>query len=207
MPQKPTKAFGHIVFSKDGHVRSEVSRLSSDKERQEFEVAGRFVETFNRIDSARQISDVRQLPEADHDFSASVAGISLKVQVTELVDRSYTFDMSIEEYNAGNWSTATLDSPGQIPRRVDEELKRRALADTIARKLSKHYAKSKEGLTWLLVFSVADYLTEFYCGGVLQVSEGLAFARASLANAPAGAFDEVWFTNLQTRPVRVWPVE
>ncbi|WP_050030817.1 hypothetical protein [Verrucomicrobium sp. BvORR034] len=205
MPKKPTTPFGHIAFAKDGRIRREISQLSDDKATQETEAATRFVHKFNEAFPSRQITELTQLPENDHDFSAFVAGSRVHLQLTELVDRTYTFAMSEQEYRAGKWACAVHDKSGGIPRRIDEEVRDQALGNVIKAKLAKQYAKPSGSSLWLVVFTTVQYLTEYMSEGRLQVSNGLQLARQSLSMTSAHPFAEIWFTDLQTRPVSVWP--
>lgn len=205
MPKKPTLPFGHIAFSKDGRVSRRMFQLSTVKEEQELEAIGRFVERFNRIDEKRQISDLMQLSEADHDFSALVDGRRIEIQLTELVQHSYIFPMTDDEYREGRWPCVVVRGPNQTPMRLDEELRDRALCDVVEKKVRKHYASTEGIPVWLVVFSTSSYATEYFRDGQLRVSEALSRARRYLASAKF-VFCEVWFTNLQSRPIRIWPV-
>ena len=61
-------------------------------------------------------------------------------------------------------------------------------------------------LSDLLVFTTdVLYETEYYSLGQLQTSPALNFARDSLNKQERHAFEQIWFSNLQTRPVLVWP--
>jgi hypothetical protein len=206
MPRKPSNAFGHIAFSKAGTVQKEMTQLSLVKEAQELEAVSKFAALFNEVaEGGRVLTDLRQLSENDHDFSALISGTPLQIQLTELVDRSYTFDMTAEEYNSGTWSEAIQGQYGARPRRVEIALRGQALTALIEKKVAKSYAKPASGQLWLVVFTTTNYLTEYIEGGSLRLSAALRLARAHLRDASSGPFNEVWFTNMQTRPVRIWP--
>jgi hypothetical protein len=128
----------------------------------------------------------------------------LQIQLTELVDRGYVFEMTSEEYDAGKFTEAVQLSYGARPHRIDPVLRDEALWRAIEKKLAKSYTRPEAGSLWLLVFSTnVLYSTEYVEAGVPTVSRGLELARAKLAALGSGPFAEVWFTNL--RPVRVWP--
>lgn len=206
MPRKPTQPFGHLAFSKSGRVKKEMQLLSDVKEAQELQVAASFVEAYNRLALGSAISNLKSLDENDHDASALLNGLPLEFQVTELVERSYTIEMTKEEYDAGVFTEAVQLNYGARPRRVDQALRDEALWRAIDKKLAKSYARPADGSLRLLVFSVgALYPTEYISGGVFMVSPALALARRELATSGIAPFTAVWFTNLQTRPVRVWP--
>lgn len=205
MPRKPTSPYGHLVFAKDGSVGRRMFQLSGDKKTQEEQVAQRFLELFGGYVLDEPVTNLRPLPENDHDFAVTVGGANVILQITELVDRMYTFSMTEEEYRAGRWSCVYLVPGEAVPRRLDEGLRDDALAAVIQHKLQKMYAKPEQSMLWLVVFTTAHYSTEFMRGGVLQVSEGLARARRTLNEYPSVPFSEVWFSDLQSRPVKVWP--
>jgi hypothetical protein len=207
MPKKPTEPFAYLNFSKSGRVSKHVTQLSDTKSEQEMQVGVRFVEGFNGLGNGRKIAQLRPLAEADQDFSAYVSGVPLQVQLTELVDRSYTFEMTMDEYNAGQFHEAIQKGYGAMPQRIDPELRDDALWVAIAGKLRRRYAAPEAGEFWLVVFTTqALYLTECVEAGVPRVSEALRRARSRLVDYGPLPFTEVWFTNLQNRPVRVWPV-
>lgn len=204
--RKPTRPFGRIAFAKDGRVSKEMRQLSAVKESQELEAATFFVESFNALQAGREIADLRQLEQDAHDFSACVGESPLQIQLTELGDRSYTFEMSDEEYNSGRFKEAIQLEYGKRPLRVNPELHDRALWATISKKLAKSYSAPSHGELWLLIFTTnVSYMMEYVNAGVPAVSLALQHARDQLASEGARPFAEVWFTNLQTRPVRVWP--
>lgn len=109
MPRKPTNPFGHIDFSKSKRLTKHMEQLSHVKEDQELQVVERFVESYNRMDIGPAITGIQPLAQDDHDAVASMDGIPLQIQVTELVEQMYTFEMTQEEYDAGNFQeTAQL---------------------------------------------------------------------------------------------------
>jgi hypothetical protein len=205
MPKKPTQPFGRLMFSKDGSVKRSMYHLSDVKDIQEREALERFVDTFNRFVCDPIITDIRQLPENDHDFVVKVSGITTHVQLTELVDRMFTFPMTEEEYQAGNWQACIHKRRGEIPWHLDIEKQDQALTDLIAIKVAKHYAKQENSRLWLVIFSTYPYSTEYMSEGHFQVSEGLSRAREYLNKSVSVGFNEIWFTNLQSRPTKVWP--
>src|SRR3990167_1115428 len=204
MHRKPTQTFGHITFSKDGKVAKHLTRLSEDKQIQEMEALHKFLELFNTVFPERSITFLRQLEERDHDFIVDVAGQETEIQLTELVDRSFTFQMTQAEYDSGNWSHAVQKGYGELPWRIDPEKRDLALVELIERKISKSYSKSLVRPLWLIVFATFIYETEFSQGGKLRVSQGLQKARDYLSTETRNVFDAVWVTDLETRPVCVW---
>lgn len=204
MPRKPTQTFGHIAFSKDGRVTQHLTRLSEDKPIQELEALQRIIQLFNESWAGHQVSFVRQLEENDHDFIIEVDGQEMDVQLTELVDLSFTFKITEEEYNSGKWSHYILKASGEIPLAIDMEKKDRALSDVIRKKVSKNYSKSGGRPLWLLVFATFMYETEYVQASQPRVSPGLQIARDYLCGEGRNIFDAVWFCDLETRPVCVW---
>jgi hypothetical protein len=183
-----------------------MEQLSGVKEVQELQVATKFVEALNGLGLGPEITDLRPLGQFGHDAAALVAGVPLEIQLTELVDRTYIFEMTAEEYGAGKFIEAVQLSHGARPHRIDPVLRDEALWRVIEKKLNKSYTTPRVGSLWLLVFSTnVLYSTEYVEAGVPTVSIGLKLARTKLAASGSGPFAEVWFSNLQTRPVRVWP--
>jgi hypothetical protein len=204
MPRKPTQTFGHIAFSKDGSVTQHLTRLSEEKPTQELEALQKVLSLFNESWSGHHVSFVRQLTERDHDFIVDVDGKETDIQLTELVDRSFTFPITADEYNSGKWSHYVLKASGEIPWAIDPAKKDTALLEVIRRKLLKNYAKSTERPLWLVVFATFMYETEYMQAGELKISLGLQNARDYLRTETRNVFDAVWFCNLETRPICVW---
>lgn len=206
MPKKPTSPFGYISFGKDGSVEKYVEVLPPEKDKQERRVVDSFVVGYNERNPNSKITNVEPLPENDHDFVLRDAKREILLQVTELVDRTYTFQMSREEYDQCQWREAVLKESGQIPWRVDTKKRDAALDELIQKKQGKHYAKDPKRDLWLLVFTTDElYLTEYYRQGAIHVSPALQLARARLTAQSAEPFAQVWFSSMTTNPVRVWP--
>lgn len=204
MPRKPTQTLGHIAFSKDGAVTPHLTRLSEEKPIQELEALQKVLSLFNESRSGHHVSFVRQLAERDHDFTVEVDGKQTDIQLTELVDRSFTFPVTADEYNSGKWSHYVVKASGEIPWAIDPAKKETALLEVIRGKLLKNYAKSTERPLWLVVFATFMYETEYMQAGELKVSPGLQNARDYLRTEARNVFDAVWFCNLETRPICVW---
>ena len=204
MPRKPTQTFGHISFSKDGRVSQHLTRLSEDKPKQEFEALQRIIHLFNESRLGPRVSFIRQLTERDHDFVVEVDGREIDVQLTELVDRSFTFQIPAEEYGSGKWHHYVLKASGEIPWAIDPEKRDRALSDVIRGKVLKNYSKSADRPLWLLVFATFMYETEYVQAGQPSASSGLQKARDYLRTEDRNVFDAIWFCDLETQPVCVW---
>ena len=207
MPQKPTQPFGYIAFAKSGSVTKHMDQLSGIKEDQELQVVVNFVDAYTRLQLGPSITNVRPLEQNNHDAIACMNGLPLQIQVTELVQRAYTFEMTQEEFDAGKFKEAVQLSDGARPHRIDTTLRDEAIWRVIEKKLSKSYSVPARGALCLLVFTTdALYDTESVRAGVPTASAALQNARNMLASQGSGPFSDVWFTNLQTRPVHIWPV-
>ena len=184
MPKKPTQPFGTINFSKDGKVRPDIRQLSEDRVEQEKGVIDIIAEHFGRM--GHPITDIKQLPESDHDFEATCEGNPVIIQLTELVSRDFHDPVTFL---------------------LDTEAEAAALSKVISGKLDKHYAKPKGPGFWLVIFSTYLYATEYWQGGVKKISPGLVNVRGLLAERNDNPFDEIWFSDLITNPVRIFPVK
>ncbi len=183
MPKKPTRPFGTINFSKNGKVRPDIRRLSENKVEQEKSVINIIAEHFGR--KGRPIINIVPLSESDHDFKAICEGETIIIQLTELVSRDFH-----------DTDTFLLNTEAEAV----------ALSKVIGGKLDKHYAKPKGQRFWLIVFSTYCYLTEYFHEGVKKISRGLVNARAVLESRSDNPFDEIWFSDLTTNPVRIFPI-
>jgi hypothetical protein len=204
MPKKPTTSFGTLIFSKDGRVTKKIRRLSDVKIDQELGVATSFLEGFNRHYALGEMASLIALSESDHDFSVTVDGRPVYLQVTEMVDRGYTKNISSQDHEAGRFKNVAYIEPG-VPVEIDHEKQSRALWEAISKKIAKCYSRPKTAELWLLVFGVGiHYPTEYYENGVLCSSEGLKIARLN-SSVSVGPFAQVWYTNLISRPCQIYP--
>lgn len=191
MPKKPTQPFSNIVFRANGTVARNVYRLPDDKEEQERTAFRWFVDLFNGTDQGCRIENVEPLPQDDHDFLVSVDGQVVEVQLTELAPR---------EYRQGPPPAL----PG--PSTVDHAAADVALRNVIERKVSKRYARGARSL-WLVVFATEPYTLRYGVNGAMHVTRALPEAWQYLDTVENLVFDQIWFTDLQSRPVRVWPTD
>lgn len=190
-----------LRFSKD-KVSRETLTLSSEKERQELEAITLFVGLFNEL-NARQLSGLVPLEQDDHDFSAKVDGALVNIQLTELVDRLWIRDSPPPGQSLGRLQIHLV---GTGTNYVDVPALDDALRGLIETKMNKHYAKPERGAFWLVVFCTGSYVLEHISEGKLVQTQALELARNFLKTLTAPMpFDEIWFTDLQTVPIQVWP--
>lgn len=206
-PRKPTESFAHIAFGKDGTVRKNMHTLSSEKETQELEAIHFFKEGLGKKSPGLFIQKIGKLPEYGHDFSLDTSNGHVTVQLTELVERAYARPLTAEEDGKCLYKEYIAKEYGAIPWGVDTEQRDAALYRAIEKKIERKYAKELGEQLWLVVFTTSTYyLVEYSEASVLRQSPALLMAREYLQKLQQPVFDEVWFTNLQTVPIRIWPL-
>lgn len=209
MPKKPTNRTGSLSFSKDGKVKDETFLLSSDKEAQEFGAIEKFIKTFNSLHPQTPLTELQALPENDHDAKVIYAGSEVFIQLSELSDFSYTkkYDSSVTCSKTASF-VRKGESEGEIWV-VDEEKKSHSLVNVLKAKFDKHYDKNRKAQLWLVIFS-----TSFACmqawqnvdgKKVLVKSSALIEAQKFLSASKASVFDQIWFSDLTTGPIKLWP--
>ena len=207
-PKKPTSPYGYVSFSPDGKVKKHSFQLSEVKEEQEEGVIQSFASHFPSDVNNLAIHGYLQLPEEDQDFLLNTSEGEITIQVTELVELEYTIEITKDEYDSGKYSNYLSAGAGQIPLAIDERKRDMAIKTAIAKKIEKRYAKSKTETLWLLIFSTSAYLTTVYSqGGKTRTSRAYEQAVDYVAQEDGCVFDEIWYFNMVTRPVRVWPRE
>lgn len=207
-PEKPTEPYGYISFGKDGKVEKKMFMLSKVKEHQERGVIESFSSYFPNDFSEHEIQCIEDLPEADQDFVLKTNLGSISVQLTEIVEREYAFKISIEDYDSGKYNEHIFSAPGEIPLAVDQEKRDDSITAAIKRKVLKNYAKGQSEQLWLVIFSTSLYLTTVFVeGGKTRSSRAYENAVSYIQSECIELFDQVWYYNLQTRPVRIWPRE
>lgn len=205
-PAKPTDPFGHFLFSKSGKVTKVENKLSSDKDLQERGVAEIFVDGLKNHHPEIQVTEVVDLPENDHDVLLKTINGPITLQITEIRMREYAHPITKEEYNSGKYRKYIQMGYGEISWAVDEDKYNDVLRLAIQRKVEKHYAKSPSKVLWLLVFSTSAFVKLVYCEGERFAASTLYENAVEYAeNLSSPVFDRIWFTNLQTRPISVFP--
>ena len=207
-PSKPTQPYGVIHFSKSGKVKKEMFELSGEKEKQELGVAQVFVQGLKKRDSSINEVEIRDLPECDHDFILKSESFEVTLQITEIPERRYVSEISKEEYDSGIHSSYILKKSGEIPLAVNEETRDNSLKTAVEIKIKKTYSKSPNERLWLLVFTTAQDIFPFcYLAG--KATKTVLYMRAYdyVSKLDRNPFDEIWFTNLLSRPIRIWPLD
>jgi len=204
-PNKPTEPYGYISFGRDGTVRKGIFQLSHEKDAQESDVMEIFRNGVNNLSSNLNIVSFSKLPESDHDFRLATSKGPIAVQLTELVEQDYTTRISKEQYKSADYPCVIQKGSGEVILAVDPERLRISLKRCVERKLEKHYAKPSSEMLWLVIFCTSPFLApEYFEGGKLKISAALVEVRRYLGTVNC-VFDEIWYTNLQTAPIRIWP--
>ena len=184
-------------------------KLSSDKEQQETAVVETFLDALSRYSIYTDILGYSKLPEADHDFVLNCKdGSDILLQVTEIVERDYAFPITKADYNSGIYNHFIHKGSDQIPWAVDTNRISTSIQRRIEGKILKHYSKSEHETLWLLIFSTSIYPEVDVCvRGNKRDSEAVSIAHDYLNSLDHIVFDQIWYTNLMTTPVRIWPYD
>jgi hypothetical protein len=213
--EKPTTPFGFVAFSKDGTVDISLSTLPKVKDDQEAEVIRRFAHDLT-CHYGLSVSDIMMLPERDHDASMTINGQHVVLQITEIWQRGFELPPGSPDPgnpNAIGYLSAINHLPAvndhstiiNVAIQLDSSKMNDAIRRAIEKKLDKHYAPDGD-TTWLLVFTTSPHLlTETFRDGEHVIEEPLRRAREFMAGRSPDPFSQIWFTNLITRPVRIWP--
>lgn len=204
MHKKPTQEFGYVAFYKDGRKASRTFKLAEEKELQEKGALELFIDKFNISFPNRQIKEFVQLQENDQDFLIKTSKIEIEIQLTELTDRSFLTLLSSSDYNNGDWNVSILKSPNEHYK-VNTQKLDNTLVELIRKKINKNYSKNEKIPLWLVIFTTSFYLTEYWQYGKLHKTNGLLNAQEYLNSLQSVIFDEIWFTDLKTMPVKIWP--
>jgi hypothetical protein len=137
----------------------------------------------------RILENLERLPEDNHDFKIKENNEVVIIQLTELFDITFSIKNNLGFYDSEVYFKITSQ----------------ALAKNIESKLDKKYQKPKNSKFWLVIYTVSPYVTEFWQNGKINYSQGLIEAKKLLTSRQDNPFDEIWFTDLLTRPVRIYP--
>jgi hypothetical protein len=203
--EKPTTPFGFVAFSKDGEVDVSLSKLPPAKVDQEAQVAHIFAQQLPRFFQSA-VSDPSRLPERGHDASMKIDGQRVLLQITEICQRE--FELPPGSLDPGNPnSIGHFSAVSDVAIQLDTIKTNDAIRRAVEKKVNKCYASDRDASTWLLVFTTSPHiLTETFLDGKPVIEEPLHRARAFAASRSVDPFSEIWFSNLVTRPVRIWPL-
>lgn len=203
MPKKPTQPYGYINFAKDGKVSKHMFQLSGDKAILEMEVASAFAESL--ANSEGVATEVRPLPENDHDFLLIKNNEKIEVQLTEVALREYTTKVSQEQYDNGSVRGTLIAQADGGHLVIDDAKLALIFAAKIHAKKNKHYQKPANPL-WLCIWSTAPLLMSFYYdAGKPTKSPGLMLAEAYCQSSGVGPFAKIWHFDISSRPYQIWP--
>ena len=142
--------------------------------------------------------------EGNDDFVLKSAKGLITVQLTELVERDFVLKKESDKLNRRADREYIHVSYGHMPWVVDNELRDSALARAIESKVKNNYKKVENEILWLVIFSTTSFLqVEWYEDGQRLESKALTAARDYIANAQGFIFNEVWFTNPESEPVKI----
>jgi hypothetical protein len=202
MPRKPNQSYGYIAFGKDGTVKKNVSDLSTEKARQEEEVARMFADFLSEIEGQEVTCD--PLPEDGHDFALVLEGGRIEVQLTEVAPAEYQTLVTSKQEEA-RFTEFVSGSGGRLYG-IDVEKRDRLITERIQMKQDKHYQKPREGGLWLCIFSSdIALIPEVWHSGGSTKAKAIRFAEEYCEKNRAEPFDAVWFQPLGLRPYRIWP--
>lgn len=131
-----------------------------------------------------------------------------EVQLTEIVaKREFLTRLTHEQWLDGShgYSETPIYGPNELYG-VDQGKRAAILIEMLQRKQKKFYAAPKMPL-WLLIWTTDTVFCPFWVeGGVARHSDAVDGVRAYIESSGAAPFSEVWFTNLETRPRRIWSI-
>lgn len=205
MPKKPTTPFGYISFSKDGKVTPHIDQLPTYKAGQESQAAQRFSEQLEKYYGIK-VKGLSLLEEKDHDATFTIGGKKIVLQITEISEREFILPSGSPDPNNAK-SIAFFSVVNTVGVQIDSEKKNRTIQLAMERKLAKNYSAENSASLWLLIFTTSPYIgTEFFRDGILVIDEPLQRARSFATAHSIAPFSEIWFTNFELRPIRVWPL-
>lgn len=192
--KKPTAEYGHLIFSKSGNVSKKTFKLSSKKDEQEIEVAKYFVEKLNSL--GRNMMPPVNLAEDGHDATTQESGQNIEIQITELLPHEYA--SQVYDHKNSKWIQRGDKYFYTVIRKsgiyeLDPLLVKNVLKNKIINKVEKNYTKNSTNSLVLLIFSTSPFFDP----------DALKEAKDYLVNANH-PFDEIWYFDLQTNPIKVW---
>jgi len=181
-------------------------QLSEVKELQEREVAEEFVSRLLRIREFFEVHKIKNLKETDYDFLLDTSVGNISLQITEVVEREFAFQITKEEYDSEKFKFTMLKENGKIPWAIDMERLNNSICRAIEKKIGRHYAKTHGEILWLLVFTTSSCLHLIDWGKrdseAKSIFETIQNIHDEIEKSP---FDEIWFLKLLFNPILIWP--
>jgi hypothetical protein len=152
------------------------------------------------------IAGYRKPSEGGRVYMINTREGDIPLVVTQIADRDFAFPISKAEYNSGRYSLFISKPSAETPWAVDLNRRDTSILRRIQAMLREHEAKSDPIDAWLLVFSTSGY-PEIECcvRGNSRDSDAVSMARDYLSKQDRIPFDQIWFSNRLTLPVRIWP--
>ncbi len=180
---------------------------SSDEMRQETGEVENFISILSEHNLCKDINGWSKLPEADRDFVLHTHNGDILLQVSQIPAEDFVFPISRVEYNSGRYRRFINQAPGEIPLAVDNARLNTSIKRSIQRKIEEPYMESDHETHWLLIFSTSSYPETDCCvRGHKRDSEPVSIARDYLKNHDPILFNQIWYSNPVTIPVRIWPI-
>ncbi len=154
------------------------------------------------------ITGYRKPLEGGQGYMINTREGDISLQVTQIADRDFAFPISRADYKSGRYSHFISKPSEEIPWAVDLNRRDTSIQRLIQAMLQDHEAMSDPIACWLLVFSTSGY-PEIECcvRGSSRDSDAVSMARDYLNKCERIAYDQIWYSNLVTLPVRIWPYE
>lgn len=152
------------------------------------------------------IFDYRKNPEGDHEYILATKKGGILLTLSEIGIGQYASpvlkDMHVSVHHHNLIHEDSSDTPWAIDTaRLDISIQQQIVSEIENNNDTADYL-----FRWLLVFSTLAYPQVEQCvRGICKVSSALANAHNYLRSLDQVPFDQVWYTNLMTRPVQVWP--
>ena len=181
-------------------------RSSSDKGQQETEVVENFISALLERKICKDINGWSKVTEVDRDFVLHNYNGNILLQVSQIAEEDFAFPISRTAYNSGRYHQFITQAHGEIPLAVDNARLNTSIKRNIQRKLEEPYTKSDYEARWILIFSTSAYPEIDSCvRGHKRDSEPVSIARDYLKNHEPILFDQIWYANPVTMPIRIWP--
>jgi hypothetical protein len=152
------------------------------------------------------ITGYRKRPEDGQGFVINTKKGDISLQIAEIAQRDYAFPISRAEYDSGRYSHFIAKAPGEIPLAINNNRLSTSIQRTVREQLEAQVSNSEPEMIWLLVYSTSGYPEADCCvRGNKMDGQAVSMARDYLNNHEQAIFDQIWYTNLVTLPVRIWP--
>ncbi len=178
-----------------------IQRISKEKEAVES-----MLEMISLNPEMMDIVGYREIQAGGHGYILETDNGDILLGLAEITVEQYASPVSNHTHISGHHGNLIQIGSREKTWEIDPDRLDTTIQRQIASAIKKNDHNADYMAQWLLIFSTTAFPQIENCvRGMSKVSTALIIARDYLKSLEHVIFDQIWYTNLMTRPVQVWP--